>query len=87
MDFRYGAFFGLNPPDAYERLICDCIVGDRTLFARQDEVFYSWCFFTPILDYWDNTTPVDFPNYLSGSWGPKIADQMVERDGRKWRLI
>ena len=87
MDFRYGSFFGLNPPDAYERLICDCIVGDRTLFARQDEVFHSWRFFTPLLDYWDNTTPDDFPNYLAGSWGPTTSDQMLENDGRKWRLI
>ena len=87
MDFRYGAFFGLTPPDAYERLICDCIAGDGTLFARQDEVFHSWQFFTPLLDYWANTDPKDFPNYASGSWGPKTSDEMLARDGRKWRLI
>lgn len=87
MDFRYGAFFGLTPPDAYERLICDCIAGDSTLFARQDEVFHSWQFFTPLLDHWANTDPKEFPNYPSGSWGPKISDEMLARDGRKWRLI
>ena len=87
MDFRYGAFFGLTPPDAYERLICDCIAGDSTLFARQDEVFHSWQFFTPLLDHWANTEPKDFPNYASGSWGPKTSDEMLARDGRKWRLI
>ncbi|MEM8727323.1 MAG: glucose-6-phosphate dehydrogenase [Chlamydiota bacterium] len=87
MDFRYGAFFGLTPPDAYERLICDCIAGDSTLFARQDEVFHSWQFFTPLLDHWANTDPKDFPNYASGSWGPKISDEMLARDGRKWRLM
>lgn len=87
MDFRYGAFFGLTPPDAYERLICDCIAGDSTLFARQDEVFHSWQFFTPLLDYWENTEPKDFPNYAAGSWGPKTSDEMLERDNRKWRLI
>ncbi len=87
MDFRYGAFFGLTPPDAYERLICDCIAGDSTLFARQDEVFHSWEFFTPILDHWANTDPKDFPNYAAGSWGPKSSDEMLARDGRKWRLI
>ena len=87
MDFRYGAFFGLTPPDAYERLICDCIAGDGTLFARQDEVFHSWQFFTPLLDHWANTDPKDFPNYASGSWGPKTSDEMLARDGRKWRLI
>jgi len=87
MDFRYGAFFGLTPPDAYERLICDCIAGDSTLFARQDEVFHSWQFFTPLLDHWANTIPKDFPNYEAGTWGPKAADEMLARDGRKWRLI
>ena len=87
MDFRYGAFFGLTPPDAYERLICDCIAGDRTLFARQDEVFHSWQFFTPILQHWAQTQPKDFPNYSSGSWGPKEAEEMLLCDGRKWRLI
>ncbi len=87
MDFRYGTFFGLTPPDAYERLICDCIANDSTLFARQDEVFHSWQFFTPLLDYWDNTPPKDFPNYQAGSWGPKSSDDMLGKDGRKWRLI
>lgn len=87
MDFRYGAFFGLAPPDAYERLICDCIAGDNTLFARQDEVFHSWQFFTPLLDYWSSKKPKDFPNYEAGSWGPKVAEKMLARDGRKWRLI
>ncbi len=87
MDFRYGAFFGLTPPDAYERLICDCIAGDNTLFARQDEVFHSWQFFTPLLDHWSNTTPKNFPNYEAGTWGPKASDEMLARDGRKWRLI
>ena len=87
MDFRYGAFFGLTPPDAYERLICDCIAGDSTLFARQDEVFRSWEFFTPLLNYWGNYPPQGFPNYDAGSWGPQEADEMLARDGRKWRLI
>lgn len=87
MDFRYGSFFGLTPPDAYERLICDCIAGDNTLFARQDEVFYSWEFFTPLLKYWAENIPEDFPNYPCGSWGPSSAEKMIGRDGRKWRLI
>ncbi|MCH9630781.1 MAG: Glucose-6-phosphate 1-dehydrogenase 2 [Chlamydiia bacterium] len=87
MDFRYGAFFGLAPPEAYERLICDCIVGDSTLFARQDEVFNSWRILTPLLEYWGSKKPENFPNYQAGSWGPKVSDDMMERDGRKWRLI
>ncbi len=87
MDFRYGSYFGLNPPEAYERLICDCIAGDSTLFARQDEVYHSWRLFTPLLEYWDHKKEGSFPNYAAGTWGPSAADEMLAKDGRKWRLI
>ncbi|MCH9626463.1 MAG: Glucose-6-phosphate 1-dehydrogenase 2 [Chlamydiales bacterium] len=87
MDFRYGSYFGLTPPEAYERLICDCMLGDGTLFARGDEVLTSWKWITPVLDRWHESAPSDFPNYPSGSWGPKAADEMMARDGRAWRLI
>jgi glucose-6-phosphate 1-dehydrogenase len=87
MDFRYGAYFGTTPPDAYERLICDCMLGDSTLFAREDEVLYSWKLLTPLLDDWAKNRPKDFPNYPAGSWGPPAADKLIEADGRKWRLI
>jgi len=87
MDFRYGSYFGLTPPEAYERLICDCMLGDGTLFARGDEVLTSWKWITPVLDRWHESPPSDFPNYQSGSWGPKAADELMARDGRAWRLI
>jgi glucose-6-phosphate 1-dehydrogenase len=87
MDFRYSSYFGIAPPEAYERLICDCILGDSTLFAREDEVAASWKLFTPILNQWSQETPQDFPNYASGSWGPESAEAMIAQDGRKWRLL
>ena len=87
MDFRYGSYFGSTPPDAYERLICDCMAGDTTLFARKDEVFASWKLLTPVLHYWQEHPNVEFPNYPAGSWGPAEADQMLEKEGRKWRLL
>jgi glucose-6-phosphate 1-dehydrogenase len=87
MDFRYGSYFGLAPPEAYERLIWDCILGDSTLFAREDEAFNSWRLLTPILDVWSQNAAKDFPNYASGSFGPQAADEMIARDHRKWRLI
>lgn len=87
MDFRYGSYFGMVPPEAYERLICDCILGDSTLFAREDEVFNSWRLLTPILEYWAAHPDKDFPNYAAGSWGPKSADDLIAQDHRKWRLI
>jgi glucose-6-phosphate 1-dehydrogenase len=87
MDFRYGAYFGSTPPEAYERLICDCMAGDSTLFARVDEVMASWRLLTPVLDHWQATKPYGFPNYESGSWGPIASDEMLARSGRAWRLI
>lgn len=87
MDFRYGEYFGSQPPEAYERLICDCMAGDSTLFARDDEVIASWKLLSPLLDYWQNEKPTNFPNYPSGSWGPFEAEQMLKRSGRKWRTI
>lgn len=87
MDFRYGSYFGSTPPEAYERLLCDCILGDSTLFARQDEVMASWKLLTPVLEYWKQVAPKDFPNYAAGSWGPVEADKLLQRDGRSWRYL
>lgn len=87
MDFRYGAYFGSAPPEAYERLICDSMAGDKTLFARDDEVLTSWKLLTPLLQYWKENAPFDFPNYASGTWGPEAAEEMLKKQGRSWRLI
>lgn len=87
MDFRYGSYFGSTPPEAYERLICDCMSGDSTLFARIDEVFASWKLLTPVIEKWHNEKAANFPNYPSGTWGPQEAEHLIARDGRTWRLI
>ncbi|MGK5593869.1 MAG: glucose-6-phosphate dehydrogenase [Parachlamydiaceae bacterium] len=87
MDFRYGSYFGATPPEAYERLIWDCLAGDSTLFARDDEVLESWKLLTPILDYWQSVKHPEFPNYPAGSWGPIEADRMLLTSGREWRVL
>lgn len=87
MDFLYSSFFGMAPPEAYERLLCDAIIGDRTLFAREDEVFASWELFTPVLEHWQNEPTPLFPDYPAGTWGPQNADQLLQRDHRRWRII
>ncbi len=87
MDFRYGSYFGQSPPEAYERLIWDCMGGDGTLFARVDEVKESWEHFTPLLEDWAKHPSRNFPNYPSGSWGPKEADEMMAKEGRVWRIL
>ncbi len=86
MDFRYGSSFGVKPPEAYERLLLDCMLGDSTLYARRDMVERGWEIVTPILEAWKEPAP-DFPNYESGSWGPKAAFELIERDGRSWRKM
>jgi len=87
MNFQYGKYFGLTPPEAYERLILDCILGDNTLFARVDEVLTSWQLMTPVLESWAPLKGEELPSYASGSWGPKKADLLLKTDGRKWRLL
>jgi glucose-6-phosphate 1-dehydrogenase len=88
MDFRYGAYFGAaTSPEAYERLLCDCFAGDNTLFANVNEVIASWRLLTPILERWSHVKAENFPNYAAGTWGPKEADDLIERSGRKWRIL
>ena len=87
MDFRYGSTFGGSGPEAYERLILDALLGDPTLFARADEVTAAWRFMTPILEAWEKSAPPEFPNYAAGTWGPRAANELVERDGRAWRRL
>ena len=69
MDFNYGSAFGERSPSAYETLLLDAIIGDATLYTRQDMVEASWSAVQPILDYW-STQKFAFPNYPAGSWGP-----------------
>ena len=87
MDIRYSSFFGTQPPEAYERLIFDCMIGDQTLFAREDEVMASWKYLQPIIDLWKETPPNDFPSYPAGSWGPEGANTLITQEARQWRLI
>jgi glucose-6-phosphate 1-dehydrogenase len=88
MDFRYGTSFGTEPPEAYERLLLDCMLGDGTLFTRGDEVLESWRFCSRVLDGWaeaDRRRGTPLPTYEAGSWGPKEAADLLARDGRVWR--
>lgn len=84
MDFLYGSSFLLQSPDAYERLLLDCLLGDHTLFTRADAVEAGWRFATPILEGWQTVTLPPAP-YPAGSWGPRAAEALLARDGRHWR--
>ena len=87
MDFNYIDYFGKHPSTGYERLIYDCMIGDQTLFQRADMVEAGWSIIQPVLDVWKALPPRTFPNYPAGSWGPKEADELLEKDGRHWKKI
>lgn len=84
MNFTYGTSFGQRIHDAYERLLMDAMVGDASLFTRDDEVEAEWGLITPILEHWASTPPPRLPNYAAGTWGPDDADYLLECTGRKW---
>ncbi len=87
MDFSYGSAFSVDSPDAYETLILDALQGDASLFTRADEVEEAWSLIDPIVDAWAEMDAPTFPNYAAGTWGPPEADELLDRDGRRWRRI
>ena len=76
--FRYNEAFD-SLPDAYETLLVDVLQGDQTLFVRSDEVEAAWTLYEPLLDR------TDVAPYDAGTWGPPEADQLLEREGCRWR--
>lgn len=87
MQFSYEETFGSEPPEAYERLLLDCLSGDATLFTRSDEVLAAWRFTDGILKAWNQHSPRNLPIYEAGTWGPPGADDLLSRDGWSWRTI
>jgi glucose-6-phosphate 1-dehydrogenase len=82
MDFLYGEAFTESSPEAYERLVLDVLLGDKTLFPNADEVEASWNVVDPLEELWSGTTPHP---YRAGEWGPKAADDMLAAEGFTWR--
>ncbi|MDL4841806.1 glucose-6-phosphate dehydrogenase [Aquibacillus rhizosphaerae] len=74
----------MNTPEAYEVLLNDCMRGDSTNFTHWDEVALSWKFVDIISNAWENTKAEQFPNYESGSNGPKESEALLENDGFNW---
>ena len=79
-----GTSFGAAPPEAYERLLLDSLLGDGTLFTRRDEVEAAWTLITRILEGWKSDTSSPLPTYESGNWGPAEADDFIGATDRKW---
>ena len=85
MDFRYSDLSEGDVPEAYERLLLDCMKGDATLYAHGDSVEASWEFVEPILDAWKNDSSIPVYGYPAGTWGPLVANEMVEPEELTWR--
>ncbi len=86
MKFRYQDIFGVEMPEAYERLLLDCMTGDQTLFTRFDGIEVTWRFLMPVLESWESgdERPHEYP---AGSESFPQADALLEADGRTWHPL
>jgi len=85
MDFHYKDLANIRVPSAYERLLHDVMLGDSTLFSRDDEVETAWKFLGPIQKAWTNNPSIKVFGYPAGTWGPEHANDLIEGDGVTWR--
>ena len=85
MDFSYEGTFGSGSPEAYERLLMDCMNGDATLFTRSDEVLSAWSYVSGIIKGWEEQKAKKLPEYASASWGPIEMEKFIQQTNGKWR--
>lgn len=86
MNFSYKDIFSAEMPEAYQRLLLDCMVGDQTLFTRQDDVEVSWRLLTPVLQSWEQSQAAPHV-YTACCESFAQADALISRDGRRWRAL
>jgi glucose-6-phosphate 1-dehydrogenase len=87
MKFGYEDAFERMPSTGYETLLYDCMMGDSSLFQRADSIEAGWRVMQPVLDAWKREDARELPVYPAGSAGPKEADELMARDGRRWRSL
>ena len=87
MDFTYGSAFTVDSPDAYETLILDALLGDASLFTRADEVEEAWSHRRPDHLLVGRVRPAVVPELRGRHLGPEAADDLMAREGRRWRRI
>jgi glucose-6-phosphate 1-dehydrogenase len=85
MDFHYRDLADIRVPSAYERLLYDVMMGDSTLFSRDDEVETAWKFIEPIQKTWKNNPAIKVYGYPAGTWGPETSNSLIEGEGLTWR--
>jgi glucose-6-phosphate 1-dehydrogenase len=86
MRFNYADHFGVEHQTGYETLLYDGMTGDRSLYKRADIIESGWAIVDAILTGWLEDG-CDLARYAAGSQGPSAADQLLSRDGRKWRPL
>lgn len=87
MDFSYSSSFNKAAPEAYERLLLDCMLGDSTLFTRSDEVEAQWQIINPVIEGWQGPNASSVDMYRAGTPGPKESDDFIRKDKREWRRL
>jgi glucose-6-phosphate 1-dehydrogenase len=85
MDFHYKDLTDSYIPEAYQRLLLDCMQGDSTLYIRGDAIEAAWRFVDPILEAWNRDPKIPLHGYPCGTWGPELADHMIEGEHYTWR--
>lgn len=85
MDFHYKDLADIRVPSAYERLLYDVMLGDSTLFSRDDEVETAWKFIEPVQKAWKNNPSIKVYGYPAGTWGPEPSNNLIEGEGLTWR--
>jgi glucose-6-phosphate 1-dehydrogenase len=85
MDFHYRDLADIRLPDAYERLLYDCMMGDPTLYTRGDTLEAAWKFIDPILAFWNDNRDAKLYGYPAGTWGPEEVNSLFNSPGESWR--
>ena len=83
LDLSFEDYFGINYPDAYERLVIEVLRGNPALFMRRDEIEAAWAWIDTIIEGWQSQNQ-KLEEYVAGSWGPSSASLLLDRVGREW---
>jgi glucose-6-phosphate 1-dehydrogenase len=85
MAVDYQEVFGVKMPEAYQRLLLDCMLGDPTLFTRHDSILASWEILMPVLESWDRENEIRF--YPAGSGGPDCQETLWPDSACGWSKL
>lgn len=85
LDLSFEDTFGALYNDAYERLVIEVLRGNPALFMRRDEIESAWRWIDDILEAWQKSDqPME--RYAAGTWGPRGASLLLDRDNRAWTV-